>query len=84
MDVKIKKMEIQQAGEHKLIEVVLEKGTKEHKFTAKVADVLDEKRFASLLKYWKEKKIPEDEAEAVMTDEDIELKLAKIGKTKIK
>lgn len=75
---KIKKMELQQAGEHKIVEVTLEKGGKEYSVTAKVADVLDEKRFASLLEYWTKKKIPEDETEAAMTDEDIEKKLVKI------
>lgn len=84
MDVKIKKLEVQQAGERKLIEVTLEKGGREHKFTAKVADVLDEERFASVLKYWKEKKIPEDETEAAMTEEEIKVELEKIGKIKIK
>ena len=80
---KIKSMELKRAGENKIITVTLEKGGKEYPFTAKAVDVLDKKKFASLLKFWGEKMVPEQEAEAALTDEGIEKELELLMNTKV-
>lgn len=84
METKIKKMELDKAGEHKTVKVTFEKGAKEYTFIAKALDVVDEERFKGLLKYWTEKAIPEREIEEGMTNEAIEEKLAEIVAPKVK
>lgn len=84
METKIKKLELKQAGEHKIVEVTLEKGGKEYIFTAKAIHVLDEGKFKGLLQIWDEQMIPEQEAEGSLTDEMIERKLVGIAKPKVK
>ena len=79
----IKKMVSQQSGTHKLVEVTLEKDGKEYKFTAKATDVLDEQRFASLLRVWDEQAIPEIVAEKALTDKGVEEMLEKRKKMKV-
>jgi len=78
---KIKKIEIEEAGGNKMVKVTLEKDKEEYVFYARATDVLDEKKFKSLLKYWNEKAIPEKEAEAGFTEEQLkELLKKKEGK----
>lgn len=84
MKTKIKKMELEKAGEHKTVKVTFEKSGKEYEFTAKAVDVVDDERFKGLLKFWTEKAIPEREREEGMTDEVIEEKLAEIVEPKVK
>ena len=84
MTSKIKKLELKQAGEHKIVEVTLEKGGKEYAFTAKALHVLDEEKFKNLLQIWDEEMIPEREAEEALTDKAIEVALEKIKKPKVK
>ena len=79
----IKKMMSQQSGTHRLVEVTLEKEGEEYTFTAKATDVLDEKRFASLLRIWNKQAIPERVAEKALTDEGIETILEKRKKMEI-
>lgn len=81
---KIKKMELESAGEHKIVKVTFEKKGAEYTFTAKATDVLDEKKFESLIKFWTEKMIPEREAEAGLTDKGIEVELEKIKRKPLK
>lgn len=84
MTSKIKKLELKRAGEHKIVEVTLEKGGKEYAFTAKALHVLDERTFKDLLKIWDEKMIPEREAEKKLTDKEIKVALEKIKKPQVK
>lgn len=84
MKTKIKKMELKQAGEHKLVEVTLTKGGKDYLFTAKALHVLDERKFKNLLQIWDEQMIPEREREEGLTDEVIEGKLAELIEPKVK
>ena len=84
MTSKIKELKLKQAGEHKIVEVTLEKEGKEHTFTAKALHVLDEEMFKNLLQIWDEKMIPEREAEETLTDEVIEAALEEIKKPKAK
>lgn len=78
MPTKVKKLDLEKSGGHKLVKVILEKGGEEYAFTAKATDVLDKVRFGSLLKIWDEQAIPELEKEAGMTDEEVEKSLKKL------
>lgn len=76
MKTKIKKMEIE--GEGKTVKATLEKGGVEYVFYAKSVDVMDEKRFKSLLEFWNEKAIPEKEAEEGLTEEKLKVRFKKM------
>lgn len=84
MKTKIEKMKLKRAGKHKIVEVTLKKGGKEHVFTAKALHVLDDATFKDLLQIWDEKMIPEREAEEALTDEAIEVGLENIKKGRVK
>ena len=71
MSTKIKSMEVEDAGESKIVKVILEKGGKEYEFSARPTDIMDEKRFKSLLKFWNEKAIVEREESEGITKKNL-------------
>lgn len=76
---KIVKTEVEGTGDHKIVKITLEKDGKEYGFSAKATDVMNEKTFKSLLKYWNEKAIPEKEADAGISEEALSSRLKKIA-----
>ena len=68
---KIKSMEVEDAGDSKIVKITLEKGGKEYEFSARATDIMDEKRFKSLLKFWNEKAIVEREEMEGITEKNL-------------
>jgi len=77
---KIKKIDLEKGG--KTVKATLEKDGVDYVFYARSIDVMDEKKFESLLKFWNEKAIPEKEAEAGFEEEGLNARFKKMeGKT---
>ena len=81
MTTKIKSMEVEDAGDSKIVKITLEKAGKEYEFSARPTDVMDEKRFKSLLKFWDEKAIVEREEAEGITEKNLTDRIKeKVGK----
>lgn len=84
MTTKVKKLEYRKGNEVGMVKVILEKNGKEYIFGEKVGTVMDEDKFAALLKMWDEEIIPQREADAKVKEEDIEKVLKKRAKMESK
>lgn len=84
MTTKVKKIDVETSGTNKIVKVTLEKDGKEYVFSARRTDVMDENKFQNLLKVWNESGIPQQEAEAALSDTDMEVRVGKIKGMKIK